>query len=228
MTTAIYEQKHTALLIVDPYNDFMSEGGKMYATTKPTADSVGFYENMRKLIPAVRAAGIQVFVVPHHRSRPDDFEKWMYVNPIQVQSKAGMSFAVDSWGGEWHPEFGPKPGDVVALEHWAQNGFAGTDLEVQLKQHGIKKIVLVGFIANSCVEATARFGMELGFHVTLIKDATAAFNPEGMTAARVNAKLFAHAELTTKELLAALPASEQAPTEEQTDRALVTAHSNKN
>jgi nicotinamidase-related amidase len=116
MTTAIYEQKHTALLIVDPYNDFMSEGGKMYAATKPTADSVGFYENMRRLIPAVRAAGIQVFVVPHHRSRPDDFEKWMYVNPIQVQSKATQSFAVDTWGGEWHPEFGPKPGDVVVLE----------------------------------------------------------------------------------------------------------------
>ena len=205
MTTAIYEQKHTALLIVDPYNDFMSEGGKMYAATKLTADSVGFYENMRKLLPAVRAAGIQVFVIPHHRSRPDDFEKWMYVNPIQVQSKATQSFAVDTWGGEWHPEFGPKPGDVVVLEHWAQNGFAGTDLEVQLKQHGIRQIVLVGFIANSCVEATARFGMELGFHVTLIKDATAAFNPEGMEAARVNSVLYAHASITTIELLAALP-----------------------
>jgi nicotinamidase-related amidase len=48
-------------------------------------------------------------------------------------------------------------------------------------------------------------GMELGYHVTLIKDATAAFNPEGMVAARVNAKLFAHSELTTDELIAALP-----------------------
>jgi nicotinamidase-related amidase len=70
-----------------------------------------------------------------------------------------------------------------------------------LKQHDIKKIVLVGFIANSCVEATARFGMELGYHVT------AAFNPEGMAAARVNSLLYAHATLTTNELLAALPQS---------------------
>jgi hypothetical protein len=54
MNKAFYEKKHTALLIVDPYNDFMSEGGKLYAATKPTADSVGYYENMRKLIPAVR------------------------------------------------------------------------------------------------------------------------------------------------------------------------------
>ena len=35
--------------------------------------------------------------------------------------------------------------------------------------------LLVGFVANTCIESTARFGMELGYHVTLIKDATAAF-----------------------------------------------------
>jgi len=205
MTTAFYEPKHTALLIVDPYNDFMSEGGKLYAATKPTADSVGFYDNMRKLIPAARAAGIQFFIVPHHRTRENDFDKWLHVNPTQVETKAREAFAVDTWGGEWHPEFGPKTGDVIVLEHWAQNGFANTDLDAQLKQHNIQKLLFVGFIANSCVEATARFGMELGYHVTLVKDATAAFNPEGMEAARVNSLLYAHASITTNELLAALP-----------------------
>lgn len=207
MKTPVYEQKHTALLIVDPYNDFMSEGGSMYAITKPTADSVGFYQNMRKLIPAVRSAGIQVFIVPHHRTRKEDFDRWLHVNPVQVQTKGRNAFGVDTWGGEWHPEFGPQPGDVIALEHWAQNGFANTDLDAQLKQHNIQKIVLVGFIANSCVESTARFGMELGYRVTLIKDATAAFDFEGMTAANVNAKLYVHANLTTNEFLAALSAS---------------------
>src|SRR5882724_11960235 len=207
MTTPVYEQKKTALLIVDPYNDFMSEGGKLYAATKQTADSVGFYENMRKLIPAVRAAEIQVFIVPHHRTRENDFDKWQNVNPTQVDTKGRKAFAVDTWGGEWHPEFGPKPGDVVVLEHWAQNGFANTDLDAQLKQLGIQKLLLVGFIANSCVEATARFGMELGYNVTLVKDATAAFNLEGMEAARVNSLLYAHASITTNELLAALPAN---------------------
>jgi nicotinamidase-related amidase len=122
-----------------------------------------------------------------------------------VQTKTRNAFGVDTWGGEWNPEFGPKPGDIVVLEHWAQNGFANTDLDAQLKQHGLQKLILVGFIANSCVEATARFGMELGYHVTLVKDATAAFNPEGMTAANVNALMYAHAIVTTTELLAALP-----------------------
>lgn len=70
--------------------------------------------------------------------------------------------------------------------------------------------MLVGFVANTCVEGTARFGMELGYHVRLVRDATAAFEPEGMQAAHeVNGPRFAHAILTTEELLALLPAARE-------------------
>ena len=121
--------------------------------------------------------------------------------------EAGLStkaFEVDTWGGEFNPEFGPQKGDVIIKEHWAQSGFANTDLDALLKQHGVRKIILVGLIANSCIESTGRFGMELGYHVTLVKDATAAFNPEGMVAAATNGPMFAHAILTTAELCAQL------------------------
>jgi nicotinamidase-related amidase len=48
--------------------------------------------------------------------------------------------------------------------------------------------------------------MELGYHVTLVRDATAAFSHEMMHAAHVlNGPTFAHAILTTAELIAALP-----------------------
>ena len=208
MTTATnYSADYTALLIVDPYNDFMSKGGKLYERTKETADAVGFYDNMRKLIPAVRAAHIQVFIVPHHRWREGAYKGWKHMNPSQIRANEDQDFAAGTWGGEFHPEFGPREGDVIVLEHWAQSGFANTDLDAQLKQHGIEKIILVGMVANTCIEGTARFGMELGYHVTLMKDATAAFEPEGMHAAHeVNGPRFAHAILTTEELLALLPA----------------------
>jgi nicotinamidase-related amidase len=145
--------------------------------------------------------------VPHHRSRPDDFHNWQHINMFQKAGLPTKAFEVGTWGGEFNPEFGPQEGDVIIKEHWAQSGFANTDLDLQLKQHGIQKIVLVGLIANSCIESTGRFGMELGYHVTVVKDATAAFNPEGMKAAETNAPMFAHAILTTKELLDQLPGS---------------------
>jgi nicotinamidase-related amidase len=47
--------------------------------------------------------------------------------------------------------------------------------------------------------------MELGYHVTLIRDATAAFSKEMMHAAHdLNEPTFAHAILTTSDLIAAL------------------------
>ena len=47
--------------------------------------------------------------------------------------------------------------------------------------------------------------MELGYHVTLVRDATAAFSHEAMHAAHdINGPTYAHAILTTEELLAGL------------------------
>jgi nicotinamidase-related amidase len=96
---------------------------------------------------------------------------------------------------------------VIITEHWAQSGFANTDLDMQLKQRGITHVVLVGVLANTCVESTGRFAMELGYHVTLVRDATAAFSAEMMHAAHeLNGPTFAHAIVTTSELVDALSA----------------------
>jgi nicotinamidase-related amidase len=201
-----YAARRTALLIVDPYNDVMSEGGKLYNRTKETAQAVGFYDNMRTLISAVRAACVPVFIVPHHRWREGDYDGWQHVNPSQVRTNQSQLFAAGTWGGEFNSEFGPRHGDVVVREHWAQSGFANTDLYAQLTQRGITHIIPVGVVANTCIESTARFGMELGYHVTLVRDAAAAFSLEAMHAAfDVNGPSFAHSIVTTKELLAELP-----------------------
>jgi nicotinamidase-related amidase len=66
-------------------------------------------------------------------------------------------------------------------------------------------------LANTCIESTGRFGMELGYHVTLVKDATAAESWEAMDAAELNGPTFAHAMLTTQELLATLTPAASSP-----------------
>jgi nicotinamidase-related amidase len=204
MTDVSYVAERTALIIIDPYHDFMSEGGKLYDMIKPTADASGMFGNLHKIIPAARAAGIKVFIVPHHRSDPDghDYDGWQHLDMFMEQTRGLKAFEVGSWGGEFNPEFGPQPGDVIVKEHWSQNGFANTDLDMLLKQHGIQKVILVGLVANSCIEATGRYAMEIGYHVTFVPDAIAAFDPEGMVAANTNAKLYAHAILNTEEVLA--------------------------
>jgi len=200
--TTGYGAPRTALLMVDPYNDFMTEGGKLYGAIKTVADGNGMFDNMRSIMAKIRSEGIQVFVVPHHRFHEGDFDNWMHVCQVQQQAIDTKAFARDTWGGEFNAEFGPKEGDIVIYEHMGQNGFANTNLEVQLKQHNIDKLILIGMIANSCIESTGRMAMELGYHVTLVTDATSAFSAEAMYAAHaVNGPAYAHAMLTTTELL---------------------------
>ncbi|MFI0843706.1 isochorismatase family cysteine hydrolase [Mesorhizobium sp. IMUNJ 23232] len=206
MDETVYPRERTALLFVDPYNDFLSEGGKVFPRVKAVADENGLLNNLRRLDGAIRAAKIQVVIVPHRRWEPGDYESWDHPNPTQKSIMHRHSFARGEWGGDWHPDFAPKEGDIVVHEHWGQSGFANTDLDMQLKQKDISHVIVVGLLANTCIESTGRYAMELGYHVTLVRDATAAFSHEMMHAAHdLNGPTFAHAILTTADLIAALP-----------------------
>lgn len=210
MANPVYRTERTGLLLVDPYNDFLSDGGKLFPMLKDVANDVQLLDNLRASVAAVRDSGIQIFYVPHRRWQPGDYDNWDHPNPTQRLVQTRHTFAKGTWGGEWHPDFVPQDGDIIIQEHWGQSGFANTDLDFQLKQQGITHVIVVGLLANTCIESTSRFAMELGYHVTLVRDATAAFTKEMMHAAHhLNGPTFAHEILTTAELIAALPVTSQ-------------------
>jgi nicotinamidase-related amidase len=94
---------------------------------------------------------------------------------------------------------------VVASEHWGSSGFANTDLDLQLKKHGIHKLIVTGLIAHTCVEATVRYAAELGYEVTMVKDATADYSDKEMHAAlEVNIPNYASAIVETEEIVRAI------------------------
>ena len=205
MALYAYASNRTGLLLVDLYNDLLSDGGRLWPQAKAVAETVNLLNHLRALVEAARRAGIMVFYVPHRRWREGDYDGWRHPGPWQTLTDREAIFAEGMWGGDWHPELAPQPGDVVIQEHWGQNGFANTDLELQLKQRNIEKIILAGMMANTCIEATARCGAELGYHVTLVRDATAALSSEAMHAAHeINGPTFAHAILTTDAVIAGL------------------------
>lgn len=198
----VYPSSSTALLLVDPYNDFISEGGKLWPAVKATAERANTVAHMVALAEAARANGIAVVYVPHHRHEGNDYAGWKFMTPSQRASERIQLFAKDSWGGEFHQALSPEDGDVIAAEHWLSSGFANTDLDFLLKQIGIDHVVIAGIRANTCVEATGRYAVELGYHTTLISDAIAAFSEAEMTATiETNFPAFAHGVLTTAEFV---------------------------
>jgi nicotinamidase-related amidase len=90
-----------------------------------------------------------LFVCVENAARSQMAEAFFRKYATKKQDYETLSAGI--WGGEFHPEFGPREDDVIVLEHWAQSGFANTDLDSQLKQRGIQKIILVGMIANTCI-----------------------------------------------------------------------------
>jgi ureidoacrylate peracid hydrolase len=205
MGTLTYEKAITALLVIDPYNDFISEGGKLWDRVKGVAEANNCVPHMLQVLNAARDAGLRVFYALHHRYRPGDYETWKYIAPVQKAAWLHKTFEYGTWGGEVRGEFEPQPGDVVAHGHWCSSGFANTDLDLQLKKHGIDKLIVIGLIAHTCVEATVRFAAELGYEVTLVKDATADYSDEEMCAAiDVNIPNYASAVLTADEIVEAI------------------------
>ena len=196
------DKEITALLVIDPYNDFISEGGKVWDRLRAVAEANNCVSHMLQVLNAARKMELRVFYALHHRYRPGDYETWKYIAPIQKAAWSHKTFEHSTWGGEIRPEFAPRPGEIVAQEHWCSSGFANTDLDLLLKQHGIQKLIVIGLIAHTCVEATVRFAVELGYEVTVVKDATASYSDEHMHAALdINIPNYASAILTTNEAI---------------------------
>ena len=144
MANVAYDKEITALLVIDPYNDFISEGGKVWDRLKGVAEANGCVPNMLKVLNAARRAELRVFYALHHRYRPGDYENWKYIAPIQKAAWLRKTFEAGTWGGEIRSEFEPQPGDIVDLEHWCSSGFANTDLDLQFKSHGIHQLIVIG------------------------------------------------------------------------------------
>ena len=205
MATVTYDKQLTALLVIDPYNDFISEGGKIWPRIQVVAEANGCVLHMLQILNAARKAQLRVFYALHHRYRLGDYETWKTIAPIQERAWASKSFEYGSWGGELRPGFEPKPGEIVASEHWCSSGFANTDLDLQLKRHGIHQLIVIGLIAHTCVEATVRYAAELGYEVVVVKDATADYSDEMMHAALdINIPNYASAIVGTDEIVASL------------------------
>jgi ureidoacrylate peracid hydrolase len=99
MAQVTYEKEITALLLIDPYNDFISEGGKLWERAKAVGEVNHCVPRILQVLTAARKAGLRVFYALHHRYRPGDYETWKYIAPIQKAGWSRKVFEYGTWGG---------------------------------------------------------------------------------------------------------------------------------
>jgi nicotinamidase-related amidase len=74
MEKVTYDKEITALLVIDPYNDFISEGGKIWDRLRGVAEANNCVPHMLQVLNAARKAKLRVFYALHRRYRPGDYE----------------------------------------------------------------------------------------------------------------------------------------------------------
>ena len=151
----------TALLLVDVQDgvdDLVYYGGPTGRRNNPDAETT-----MLRLLAKWRAQG-----------RPVAFT-------IHDSREAGSPLRSDGPGGKLKHGFEPAYGDIAVTKD-VNSGFIGTNLELELRRHGIDRLVVAGFFTNMCVETTVRMAGNLGFDTYLVADGCACTNrvaPDG-------------------------------------------------
>jgi ureidoacrylate peracid hydrolase len=198
----------TALLVIDPVNDFLSEGGAGWEMAKTTVKMHDVVGNLKRAIEGARERGIPVLFGPMAYTEEDYADKELHrrsgINRIMFEKKM---FLAGSWGADFHPDLQPRDGDTVLLPHKGVDVFE-TDLPGHLQRMGVTHLVIAGMTANLCCESTGRHAMEKGYDVTFLSDAIGAENiPAYEAAIRVNYPLVANAVMEVEEFLAAVDIS---------------------
>jgi len=194
------DRNKTALLIIDPQNDFLSEGGVVWDLVGKGVKDTKVVENLVELKKTAREVGIPVFYSPHYYTE-NEFKTWKYLNPIDKLMFERKMFNKGTWGADFHPDLQPDANTFVLAPHKGLSNFWTGDTNIQLRQRGIQTVILDGMSANLCVESHLRDAVEHGFDVIAIKDATTGAGPEATQAAYTNYGFIANEVTTTGEIV---------------------------
>lgn len=95
-----------------------------------------------------------------------------------VSENPDSLFYRNSTGSEFLPELAPRGSEIV-VEKSKASAFVNSTLSELLEQNGYETLILTGFTANECIDATAKQACDLGFTTYVVGDATATFELSG-------------------------------------------------
>ncbi len=150
----------TAVLVVDVQPLFTTR------TLIPPVDEV--LPRLRRFLDGARTAGVlRVFirsVIPEARWT----EPWRQQFSPAVQA----ANAPESPLTAYHADFEPEPGDLALVKD-RYSAFMSTNLEMLLRERGIRTVIVMGLITDVCVSSTARDAFQLDFLAVTLSDCTA-------------------------------------------------------
>ncbi len=182
VTPPVPTAQDTALLLVDiqylSTPDYLQETAQAAGLAKTDIEKAladyrerfeGALINAKALLDTARNIGI----APIHIKIQSSCGNARDTGPFH--RSMGWTFAPGDKTTEFLPQTKPKPGEIV-ITKTASGAFSGTNLNSTLRNMGIQHVFICGFVADECVETTARVALDLGYRVKLAQDATATYD----------------------------------------------------
>jgi ureidoacrylate peracid hydrolase len=176
----LVDPRHTALVVIDVQNDFCAEGGLMHEMGKDLSMMKPALGNLRRVLEGARAAKVlPIFIqntwLPQHGVASGPWLRFMIVR-YGMDPERGCTVQ-DTWGGEILSEVAPAKTEIV-VRKWRSNSFIGTNLDLVLRAHEIKTVVITGVVTQGCVESTAREASFRDYYVVVLEDCVATYDRE--------------------------------------------------
>jgi nicotinamidase-related amidase len=163
-------------LVLDMENDLVHvDGPNGKAAYGEQARARRIVENTRQALDKARAAGLRVGFVrvgfsPDYRECPAN-------SPIFSGARKNGIFKLGEWGTQVHPDLGQLPGDFDIVKHRV-SPFHGTNLDLTLRTHGVRRIYCSGISTNAVVQAVMREGHDRDYEMVLLEDCCCALSAE--------------------------------------------------
>lgn len=91
-----------------------------------------------------------------------------------------------------------KDEKVFWMDKRHYSAFSGTDLDIRLRERGVKTLVLTGVLTDICVLHTAIDAYNLGYHIEIMTNAVASLSEENHQWALNHFKTVLGARLVTE------------------------------
>lgn len=162
-----------ALINIDYTNDFVAEDGAL-TCGEPGQD---IESNVVKWTNQfIQDEDIVVFAIDVHEQEDPFHPEAKLFPPHNIRGTEGRTLFGNV---KMAYEANKNKANVLYMDKTRYSAFAGTDLDIKLRERGITELHLVGVCTDICVLHTAVDAYNLGYRMVIYKDAVASFNQSG-------------------------------------------------
>jgi nicotinamidase-related amidase len=183
-----FDPQTTALLIIDMQRDFVMPGGFGEALGNDVAPLQATIAPTRRVLETARKLGMMVIHTREghrpdlHDCPPTKLVRGRGKTRIGDPGPMGRILVRGEVGHDIVPELYPIEGETV-VDKPGKGAFYATDLELILRNNGIKTLVVCGVTTEVCVNTTVREANDRGFECVVLSDCVGSYFPEFQKAA---------------------------------------------